>query len=78
MMDEDFIERTLRERRSLPDALAEILAKYSRIPPGIERTMLERMIAVLKDEIELRQIPPSPPTSAAQALAHSLIFPSQH
>jgi hypothetical protein len=54
-MDEDFIQRTLRERRSLPDALAEMVAKYNRIPSGIERRMLERMIEVLNDEIALRQ-----------------------
>jgi hypothetical protein len=34
LMDEDFIERTLRERRSLPDALTDMLAKYKRIPSG--------------------------------------------
>ena len=55
LMDEDFIERALRERRSLPDALADLLAKYSCIPSGMERSMLERMIEVLKDEIALRQ-----------------------
>ena len=53
---EDFIERTLRERRSLPDALADMVAKHDRIPSGIERTMLAGMIEVLKDEIALRQI----------------------
>ena len=52
---EDFIERTLRERRSLQHALADILAKHDRMPTGIERTMLERMIAALKQEIALRQ-----------------------
>lgn len=55
MMNEDFIERTLRERRNLPDALADMMAKYSRLPSGNERSTLERMIAVLKDEIALRQ-----------------------
>jgi hypothetical protein len=55
MMDEDFIERTLRERRSLPDALADMMARYNRIPSGNERSILERMIAVLKGEIALRQ-----------------------
>jgi hypothetical protein len=55
LMDEDFIERTLRERRSLPDALTDMLAKYNRIPSGNERSMLERMIEILKDEIALRQ-----------------------
>ena len=52
---EDFIERTLRERCSLQGALADIVAKYSRIPSGIERSMLERMIEALQDEIALRQ-----------------------
>ncbi len=52
---EDFIERTLRERRSLRDALTDMLAKSTRIPSGIERNTLERMIEVLKDEIALRQ-----------------------
>ena len=52
---EDFIERTLRERRSLQDALTDMLAKSTRIPFGIERSTLERMIEVLKDEIALRQ-----------------------
>ena len=55
MMDEDFIERTLRERRSLPDALADMVAKYHRIPSGIERSMLERMIEALTAEIAFRQ-----------------------
>jgi hypothetical protein len=64
-MMEDFIERTLRERRSLPDALAEILAKHARIPSGSERSMLERMIAVLNDEISLRQNPRGDSTNAA-------------
>jgi hypothetical protein len=48
---EDFIERTLRERRSLRDALTDMLAKSTRIPSDIERSTLERMIEVLKDEI---------------------------
>ena len=51
---EDFIERTLRERRSLQHALTDIVAKYGRVPSGGERSMLERMIEVLKDEIALR------------------------
>lgn len=51
---EDFIERTLRERRSLQGALAEMMAKHDRIPSGSERSMLERMIEVLKEEIALR------------------------
>jgi hypothetical protein len=52
---DDFMERTLRERRSLQGALVDILSKYNRIPSGTERRMLERMIGVLKDEIALRQ-----------------------
>ena len=52
---EDFIERTLRERRSLQDALTDMLAKSTCIPSGIERSTLERMIEVIKDEIALRQ-----------------------
>jgi len=32
-----------------------MLAKRDRIPSGNERSMLERMIAILKDEIALRQ-----------------------
>ena len=56
-MMEDFIERTLRERRSLPDALADMVAKHDRIASGNERSMLERMIEVLKEEIALRQNP---------------------
>jgi hypothetical protein len=54
-LEEDFIERTLRERRTLQQALADMLAKYNRIPSSIERRMLERMIHVMKDEIALRQ-----------------------
>jgi len=54
---EDFIERTLRERRSLQDVLAVILAKHNRLPSGNERTIMERMIEVLKDEIALRKNP---------------------
>jgi len=48
-MMEDFIERTLRERRSLQVALTDMLAKHDRIPSGNERSMLERMIMILKD-----------------------------
>jgi hypothetical protein len=51
----DFIERTLRERRSLQGALADLVVKYDRIPTGSERTMLERMIEVLREEIALRR-----------------------
>ena len=51
---EDFIERTLRERRGLPAALADLLAKYDRIPPKDERDVLGRMIDGLKAEIASR------------------------
>ena len=56
---EDFIERTLRERRSLEAALADILTKHAGIPPGSgqERDLLERMIAALRHEIVLRTNP---------------------
>jgi hypothetical protein len=54
---EDFIERTLRERRNLQDALADIVAKNNRLPSGNERTIMERMIEVLKDEIAVRKNP---------------------
>jgi len=51
---EDFIERTLKERRALHEALAELLAKYNRIPSGCRPDELERMIDGLKAEIALR------------------------
>ena len=54
---EDFIERTLRERRSLEAALADISAKHERISSGQERSLLERMIAGLTPEIVLRKNP---------------------
>jgi len=55
---EDFIERTLRERRRLEAALADISAKHERITSsGQERTLLERMIAGLTHEIVLRKNP---------------------
>jgi len=54
---EDFIERTLRERRSLETAVADILTKHARIPSGQERTLLEKMISVLAHEIVLRKNP---------------------
>jgi hypothetical protein len=52
---EDFIERAIRERRSLQDALGDMLSKYNSLPSGKERSVLARMIAVLKVEIALRQ-----------------------
>src|SRR5205814_6655455 len=54
-MMEDFIERTLRERRTLQGALADMLARCDRIPSGQERSMLERMIELLREEIALRR-----------------------
>jgi hypothetical protein len=55
---EEFIERTLRERRSQEaDALANILTKHARIPSGQERSLLEQMISVLTHEIALRKNP---------------------
>ena len=51
---EDFIERTLRERRGLQQALADLLARYDRIPPNNERDLLGRMIDGLKAEIASR------------------------
>jgi len=54
-MMEDFIKRTLRERRTLQGALADMLAKCDRIPSGQERSMLERTIELLKEEIALRR-----------------------
>jgi hypothetical protein len=53
-MDDEFIERTLKERRSLQEALADFVAKYDRTPPNNERSALERMIEVIKAEIALR------------------------
>jgi hypothetical protein len=55
-MDE-FVDRMLRDRRTLHQALAEMVAKSDRIPRGKERSMLERMIEVLRDEITLRKNP---------------------
>jgi hypothetical protein len=55
---DEFVDRMLRDRRTLDQALAEIVAKSDRIPRGKERSMLERMIEVLRDEIALRQNPP--------------------
>jgi len=54
---EEVIERTLRERRSLEAALADILTKHARIPSGQERSLLEQMISVLTHEIALRKNP---------------------
>jgi putative transposase len=40
---EDFIERAIRERRSLQDALGDMLSKYNSIPSGKERSVLARI-----------------------------------
>jgi hypothetical protein len=45
---EDFIEKILRERRSMPAALADLIAQYKRCPtPELART-----IELLRTEIE--------------------------
>jgi hypothetical protein len=53
-MDE-FVGRMLRDRRTLHQALADIVAKYSCVPRGKNRGMLERMIEVLDEEITERR-----------------------
>ena len=53
---DDFIESTLKERCGMEEALADLIAKYNRIPPNNERRALERMIESLKAEISLRNI----------------------
>jgi hypothetical protein len=53
-MDE-FVDRMLRDRRTLHQALADIVAKYSLVPRGQHRSMLERMIEVLDEEIAERR-----------------------
>jgi hypothetical protein len=52
---DNFIERTIKERRTLNAALADLLAKYILIPPGSERSALERMIDGLRAEITFRK-----------------------
>ena len=51
----DFVERMLNARRTLDQALTDIVAKCNRIPRSKERCMLERMIEVLSDEILVRR-----------------------
>jgi hypothetical protein len=53
-MDE-FVDRMLRDRRTLHQALADIVAKYSCVPRDKHRSMLERMIEVLDEEITERR-----------------------
>lgn len=55
LMEDDFIKKTLRERRTLQQALADLLVQYSRFPPGSERSTLARMIEILNDELAIRQ-----------------------
>ena len=51
---EDFIERTLRERRTLQQALVDLMEKYNRVAPGDNRSALARMIEGLRAEIALQ------------------------
>jgi len=46
-----YIEKLLKERRTLEEALADLQAKYQREPSAD----LARMIALLRAEIELRK-----------------------
>ena len=64
---DDFIDRTLKERRTLNAALADIVAKYIVLPPGPERSTLERMIDGLRAEIALRA------AKARQGVAHEAV-----
>ena len=52
-MDE-FLDRMLMERRTLDQALADLLVRQNRIPSNRRRYMLEQMIDGLKAEIALR------------------------
>jgi len=47
--------RTLKECRSLQQALADLMAKYRSLPPNNERSALERMIDGLEAEIAVRK-----------------------
>jgi hypothetical protein len=51
---EEFIDRMLKERRTLHEALADLLATHNRIPSNSQRSALRRMIEGLKAEIALR------------------------
>jgi hypothetical protein len=53
-MDE-FVDGMLRDRRTLHQALADIVAKYNRVPRSKHRSMLARMIEVLDEEIAERR-----------------------
>ena len=50
------IEKLLNERRTLEEALADLLAKYQREPSP----ELARMIELLRAEIEIRKRPVKP------------------
>jgi len=56
---EDFIDTTLRERRSLEDVLGHLSAKCNRFPPNKRPKDLERMIEGLKAEIAVRKHRPA-------------------
>ena len=56
---DDFIDTTLKERRSLEDALGDISAKYNRFPLNKRPKDLERMIEGLKAEIAVRKHRPA-------------------
>ena len=51
-----YIEKLLEERRTLEEALADLLAKHQREPSP----ELARMIGLLRAEIELRKRPVIP------------------
>ena len=52
---DDFIERTLKERRTLEGVLADLVAKYERISlQRYQQIELGRMIQWLEEEIALR------------------------
>jgi hypothetical protein len=51
-----FIEKTLNQRRSLEQALADLVAKQQREP----NPELARMVELLRAEIELRKRPDKP------------------
>ena len=62
---DDFIDRVLKERRDLEAALADLLAKYNRMPPSSRSRELARMIEGLSAEIELRN-------ATARQMKHSV------
>jgi hypothetical protein len=56
---DDFIDTTLRERRSLEDVLGDLSAKCNRFPPNKRPKDLERMVEGLKAEIAVRKHRPA-------------------